>query len=64
MQTVVRHLFVIACSFFVHSGTAAVTVAGLLAADRLTGRKLEDNVFLFVGAGEVSDILIVPFCLS
>lgn len=33
-------------------GTAAVTVAGLLAAGRITQRNLKDNVFLFVGAGE------------
>lgn len=35
-------------------GTASVTVAGLIAAGRLTGRDLADDKYLFVGAGEVS----------
>ena len=35
------------------TGTAAVTVAGLLAATKLTNKPLSDNVFLFQGAGEV-----------
>uniref|UniRef100_A0A0V0J3Q3 Malic enzyme n=1 Tax=Schistocephalus solidus TaxID=70667 RepID=A0A0V0J3Q3_SCHSO len=35
-------------------GTASVTVAGLIAAGRLTGRQLNDDIYLFVGAGEAA----------
>ena len=35
-------------------GTAAVVLAGLFGALRVTGKKLTDNTYLFVGAGQVS----------
>uniref|UniRef100_A0A5K3F5P2 Malic enzyme n=1 Tax=Mesocestoides corti TaxID=53468 RepID=A0A5K3F5P2_MESCO len=35
-------------------GTASVTVAGLIAAGRLTGRSISDDTYLFVGAGEAA----------
>ncbi|VDM01905.1 unnamed protein product [Schistocephalus solidus] len=39
---------------FLDYGTASVTVAGLIAAGRLTGRQLNDDIYLFVGAGEAA----------
>jgi len=34
-------------------GTAAVAVAGILASRRITRKKMGDNKFVFLGAGEV-----------
>lgn len=35
-------------------GTAAVAVAGILASKRITKKKISENKFVFLGAGEVS----------
>ncbi|CAF0769696.1 unnamed protein product [Didymodactylos carnosus] len=35
-------------------GTAAVVLAGLFGALRITGKKLHENIFLFVGAGQAA----------
>lgn len=34
-------------------GTAAVAVAGILASQRITKKRMGDNKFVFLGAGEV-----------
>lgn len=38
-------------------GTAAVAVAGILASKRITKKKMSENKFVFLGAGEVCSIL-------
>ena len=40
------------------TGTAAVAAAGIFASLRITGKKLEENVFVMQGAGEVSNTFI------
>lgn len=35
-------------------GTASVAVAGLMAATRVTKKKMKENIIMFLGAGSVS----------
>lgn len=39
-------------------GSAAVTVAGILAAGKFTGKDISSNTILFVGAGQVRNNII------
>jgi len=43
-------------------GTAAVAVAGILASKRITEKKMGDNKFVFLGAGEVMTREITMSC--
>ena len=38
-------------------GTAAVVLSGLFGALRISGKKLIENTFLFVGAGQVCSLI-------
>ena len=40
-------------------GTAAVALSGIVASLRITGKKMMENTFLFLGAGEV---IVVSSC--
>ena len=50
-------------SVFVLSGTAAVALAGVIAAMRITDTKLSEHKYLFQGAGEVCLSLCIYVCV-